>query len=84
MTLAEAREAWRNKVLWLNFPSSLHLKPDEEVTARTVELLEQIPSVDGLIMGVTEDMPEFRWQHSCTAIIDGLDQHAGNHPQLYA
>ena len=31
MTLAEARKAWPDKVLWLNYPSSLHLKSDARV-----------------------------------------------------
>ena len=31
MTLAEARAAWPDKVLWINFPSSVHLKPNAEV-----------------------------------------------------
>jgi len=84
MTLGEAREAWPDKVLWLNFPSSVHLRPDEEIEQFTVELLNQVSSVDGLIMGITEDIPEERRQNSCRAIMDGLDRHAREHPELYA
>lgn len=73
MTLAEARTAWPDKVLWLNFPSSLHLKPDHEVRAQTREMLRELNSTDGIIMGITEDMPEHRWRQSCYAIMDGLD-----------
>ncbi len=83
MTLAEARAAWPNKVLWLNFPSSVHLRSDAEVERMTVELLDQVPSVDGLIMGITEDIPRDRWQASCTAIMDGLERHAREHPERY-
>jgi hypothetical protein len=83
MTLAEARQAWPNKVLWINFPSSQHLKSDAEVEAITVDLLEQVPTMDGLIVGITEDMPPDRWQQSCTAIMDGLDRHARQQPQRY-
>lgn len=73
MTLAEARAAWPDKVLWLNFPSSVHLRNDQEVTEFTVSMLKQIPSTDGLIMGITENMPLDRWRNSCRAIMDGLD-----------
>jgi hypothetical protein len=76
MSLADARNAWPDKVLWLNFPSSLHLKSDEEITRATIDLLDELESTDGIIMGITEDIPEYRWRDSCSAIMDGLDQHA--------
>jgi hypothetical protein len=75
MTLKEAREAWPDKVLWLNFPSSVHLKSDEKVKAKTIEMLSSLASTDGIIMGITEDIPEHRWRGSCTAIMDGLEEY---------
>jgi len=84
MTLAEARRAWPGKVLWINFPSVLHLKSDPEVEAATVALLEELDSIDGLIMSITEDIPPDRWRDSCRAIMDGLDRHAREQPQMYA
>ena len=83
MTLAEARDAWPNKVLWLNFPSSLHLRSDAEVESASVDLLNQVKMIDGLIIGITEDIPPERWQNSCRAIMDGLDRHARENPALY-
>jgi len=84
MTLAQARQAWPDKVLWMNFPSSIHMQPDEKVTQTCVQLLDEVDTMDGLIMGVTEDMPSHRWQNSCRAIMDGLDQHAQLRSQLYS
>lgn len=84
MTLGEARLAWPEKVLWLNFPSSEHLKPDAEVEAATFALLEQVREPDGILMGITEDMPPDRWRDSCTAILDGLERHACERPERYA
>jgi hypothetical protein len=84
MTLAEARAAWPGKVLWLNFPSSVHLRANEEVTRVTVDLLDQAGRPEGLIMGITEDIPPQRWQESCRAIMDGLDLHAETNPHLYS
>jgi hypothetical protein len=83
MTLREAREAWQDKVLWLNYPSSLHLEPDEKIRSRTVEMLNSLDSIDGIIMGITEDIPEHRWRDSCCAIMDGLDCHARQSPAFY-
>lgn len=84
MTLAGARAAWPGKVLWVNFPSSAHLRPDADVMRLTVELLEQAQDVTGLIMGITEDIPPDRWRRSCTMIMDGLARHAADFPQKYA
>lgn len=84
MTLAEARAAWPDKVLWLNFPSSAHLKSDADVEAMAYDLVQQARSADGLLMGITEDIPEHRWQDSCRAIMDGLDRHARENPRWYA
>lgn len=83
MTLAEARAIWPGKVLWVNFPSSAHLKPDAEVAQVAFDLLEEAGSVDGLLVGITEDMPPERWQDSCRAIMDGLDRHACERPERY-
>ncbi len=83
MTLGEARQAWPDKVIWINFPSSTHLQPDVVVEQMTVDLLNEVPAVDGLIFGITEDMPANRWQNSCWAIMDGLDRHARDRPELY-
>ena len=83
MTLAEARSAWPEKVLWLNFPSSLHLQPAAEIEAATIGMLDSLSSTHGIIMGITEDIPPDRWQQSCVAIMDGLDRHAREHPGRY-
>ncbi|MDD5698145.1 MAG: hypothetical protein PHH77_05965 [Victivallaceae bacterium] len=83
MSLKEARAVWPDKVLWLNFPSSVHLQSDPEVEQKTVDLLNELESMDGIIMGITEDIPEHRWRQSCTAIMSGLERHARENPELY-
>lgn len=84
MTLTEARAAWPGKVLWINYPSSAHLRSDAEVEQIAVNLCEAADSIDGLLFGITEDMPTDRWQNSCRAIMDGLDRHAQEHAWRYA
>ena len=74
MTLAEARAAWPEKVLWLNFPSSLHLGTDTDIKSAVTGMLGEPESPDGIIMGITEDIPPERWQNSCNAIMDGLEE----------
>ena len=83
LSLAEARAAWPDKVLWINFPSSVHLRPDDQVERFTVEMLDGLEQGDGLIVGITEDIPRDRWQGSCKAIMDGLERHARENPARY-
>ena len=83
LTLAEARAAWPDKVIWINFPSSVHLRPDADVEQFTVDMLNELDTIDGLIVGITEDVPQHRWQGSFRAIMDGLARHARERPELY-
>lgn len=84
MTLREARDAWPGKVLWINFPSSYHLRNNEGVEAGAFDLLEELERIDGIIMGVSEDVPSDRWRKSYTAIMDGLERHSKTRPELYS
>jgi len=68
MSLGDALAAWPGKVLWINFPSSVHLRTDEGVAAATRDLLAEAAPGDRLIVGITENIPEFRWQDSMQAI----------------
>ena len=72
MTLAEARNAWPDQVLWINFPSSLHLKDEATIRATARELVDAIDVSEKFIMGITETVPNDRWRKSFHAIADGL------------
>ncbi|MCM8817411.1 MAG: uroporphyrinogen decarboxylase family protein [Candidatus Omnitrophica bacterium] len=67
MTFEEAFEMWKDKVLWINFPSSLHLASIEEIEKTTQEFIN-ISKGSRLIIGITEDIPEDRWQENLLAI----------------
>jgi len=75
MTLKEALEAWPDKVLWINFTSSVHLRSDEGVEAETLKLLKESAPGDRLIIGITEDIPPHRWQGSLTTISRTINEH---------
>ncbi len=70
MTLAEARQAWPDKVLWINFPSSVHLADEATIWQTTRNLVEA--GGHPLLIGITEDVPEDRWQQSFLAISRGV------------
>ena len=83
MTVTQAREAWPDKVLWLNFPCEVHLQPEAEIAAVAMDLVDQAQTPNGLLMGITDNVPENRWRQSFTAIMDGLEQHARDHGNSY-
>jgi len=74
MSVAEARAAWPDKVLWINFPSSVHLAPAERVKEATRRLLAEAAPGEGFLIGVTEDIPGDCWRRSLGAIADVLKE----------
>jgi hypothetical protein len=69
MTVAEARQAWPGKVLWINFPSSVHLESLEVIAATTLQILREAGPGDRFLIGITEDVPEERWQANFETIM---------------
>lgn len=57
LSVAEAREAWPGKALWINFTSSMHIEPEEVIEEHTRQLLEEAGSKRGFAISVTEDAP---------------------------
>ncbi len=73
MTIEEAFQIWSGKVLWINFPSSVHLRPVEEIKATTQRIIEASKPDYRLIIGITEDVPEDRWQQNFLAISETIN-----------
>ena len=68
MSIADARKAWPDKALWTNFPSSAHLRSEEEVYEMTCQMIDEDSGAQKLIIGITEDVPPDRWQSNFLAI----------------
>jgi hypothetical protein len=77
MNLTEARAAWPDKALWINWPSSVHLADLETVERTTHDLIDQAGDRRGLIMGITEDVPKDRWQENMRIIGTVISERAG-------
>jgi len=75
MTVREAREVWPDKVLWINFPSSLHLKGPDAVARTTVDLIREAEPPAGFLIAITEDVPAERVDANYQAILDGIDRY---------
>jgi len=68
MSVAEALAAWPGKVLWINFPSSVHLMGVATVEETTRQILREAAPGDRFIMGVTEDVHDDAWPRTFPAI----------------
>ena len=68
LSVREALDQWPGKFLWINFPSSVHLAPIHGIEETTRELIQQAAPGDRFIIGITEDIPEDRWQENMLAI----------------
>jgi hypothetical protein len=73
ITMSEARQVFKDKILWVNFPSSVHLKSKEEIARETSKIIDGA-GPEGLIIGITEDVPQNRWQESYMAIMQTIDE----------
>ena len=73
MTIEAALAAWPDKVLWINFPSSVHLADIETIKRTTREIIAAAEGTNRLIIGITEDMPPDRWQENMLAISDVIN-----------
>jgi hypothetical protein len=69
MTVAEARAAWPDKALWLNFPSSVHLESIDAIEETTRMILREGAPGHRFLIGITEDVPGDRWQGNFAAIL---------------
>jgi len=75
VTVAEARKAWKDKIIWINFPSSVHIESPERIRSQTLEILRQAFPGDRFIVGITEDIPEENQYSSMKTINDTLCSH---------
>ena len=74
MTLAEALDAWADKVLWINYPSSVHLASIEKIKETTREIVSLARETNRVIIGITEDIPPDRWQENLLAISEVINE----------
>jgi len=75
LSVAEAREAWPDKVIWINFPSSMHIASPEQLQAIARDLLQQSAPGDRFLMGVTENIPSEAWRQSLRVITETVNKY---------
>lgn len=56
LPVAEARKAWGDKVIWMNFPEEVFLRSREEIEMYTKNLLKEMAPGFRYIISITEDI----------------------------
>ena len=74
LSVAEARKAWPEKILWINFPSAEHLNSAAQVAERTRQILKEAAPLNKFLVGITENVPHDRWVETFPAIARVLDE----------
>jgi len=73
MTLEDALRNWPDKVIWIHFPSSLMLSGPDRVRAAAREFVALARQTNRVIIGITENYPEERWEENLLAISEVID-----------
>ena len=74
MTVAEARKMWPGKVLFINFPSAVHLEKRSVIEETTKQILKEAAPGDKFIVGITENVPDNRWRESFYTILKTINK----------
>ncbi len=72
MTVAEARQAWSDKVLSLNVPSSLFHLPAAEIERQVRQYVAEGGDQGRFIVGCTEDFDARLFDHAFSAIVRAM------------
>lgn len=57
LPIREAKEAWKDKVIWINFPEEVFLRTADEIKSYTLKLLRKMAPGLGYVISVTEEHP---------------------------
>ncbi len=74
-SVAAARRMWPGMRLWVNFPSSCHLRGYKGARAVAERILEEDGGSGLLQIQVSENVPKAAWRESYRAIADAIDAH---------
>ncbi len=72
-TVAEAAKMWPDKRLFVNFPSSVHLRSADEIHAEAESILQAAGHTGRLEIQLSENVPPEAWPISLPAIAAAID-----------
>ncbi len=74
-TVEDAVRLWPEMRLFMNFPSSVHLRSREEIMEETRRILDLAGTSGRLQIQLSENVPYSVWRTSLPAIADGIDDY---------
>jgi len=77
LSVEDAKAAWPDKVVWVNFPAPLFLETAENIYTYTLDLLKSAAPGGRLVLGCTEDFPLDQFEKTFTAMGQALAQYEG-------
>jgi len=75
LPVKEAKEAWKDKVIWMNFPEEVFLRTAEEIRDYTLNLLREMSPGSGYIMGITEDINPLHFRKGIETVTETLHRY---------
>ena len=75
--VAEAKAAWPDKVVWVNFPGNLFLEPEEMIYEYALNLLREGAPGGRLVIGCTEEFPLDQFEKTFGALGRALEDYQG-------
>jgi hypothetical protein len=83
LCLSDARECWKNTIIWVNFPETIFFSGAEVTKEYTIQLLKSAAPGDRLVLGFTEmgiwgatdDETERSFKAGTIAIMNAIEEH---------
>ena len=72
-TVTEAATLWPEKKLFVNYPSSVHLRPLDQVRAETETILAGAGHTGRLQIQISENVPHHRWPVTLPVIAEAIE-----------
>ena len=77
LSVSEARAAWPDKVIWVNFPGFLFIEPYPVIRQYALDLLREGGPGGRFILGCTEDFPMNEFEKTFSAMHEALVEYQG-------
>lgn len=75
LPLLEAKNLWKDKTLWINYPTTLHSRSTEEIKTYTLELLRQAEPGNNFVISNTENLTTGVWPTYTSTVLKVLEKH---------
>lgn len=73
-SIPEAEKYFKNKVLWLNWPSGWQLHTEDEIIRDTKNIIDSVGYKNRFIIGITEDIPYDIHKRNLQAILTAINE----------